>query len=290
MSCINLTGVLDVEKVKVKIKRNTVQETIMPQLYAKCCAMKKWPGLFFDNDCRRIKSMIDYDFSRLALGFSPFAVEMGALSAACRQFAFAAEIRGYLKERPRAKVINLGCGLDTIGRQADNGVCGFINIDLPDVIDLREKVINRNERERDISADVRAESWFDDIAYDKNDGAVFIASGMFLYWDRGDVKKFLRDMSERFEGARLVFDAQNKKGAVSAQRALLKAGIHAKVKFYLDSPEKELKEWDMRYKKISCKKMVSDYRKLDKRFSFAARSIVWISEKNNMAQMNVIDF
>lgn len=259
-------------------------------LYAKCYAMKKWPGYFFDYDCERVKESVGYDFSRFSAKDGTLAMETAALAAACRQLAFAAEIRDYLNDRPYAKVVLLGCGLDTAGHQADNRKCSFVNMDFEEVVELREKLLPSNERERNIAADVKSKSWFDKIGYEENKGAVFIASGMFLYWRKNEVRNLVRAMSKRFKGARLAFDAQNRRGAAAAQKALVKAGSSAKVKFYLDDPEKELKEWNTGCKKVSCKRMISDYRKPDKRVSFAARLITAYSEQNRAAQINVLDF
>ena len=278
------------EKIKIKIEKGSVQETMMPQLYAKCYAMKKWPGCFFDFDCIQIKNRLDYDFSALSSKRSAFSIEIGALSAACRQLAIAAEIRDYLKTYPKAQIVLLGCGLDTVGNQADNGQCSFVNMDHPEVMEIRKKVIPCNERERNISADIRDTKWFDKLGYRPERGAVFAASGVFLYWSKKEARDFIRALSVRFPNGRLVFDAQNKRGAAAAQKALLKAGIHARVRFYMDDPKKELSKWDIKHKKISCKKMVSDYRTLNGKFSFTARLAAAYSDVSGAAQINIIDF
>ena len=47
----------------------------------------------------------------------------GAMEAAMRQSGLAWEVRNYPADRPRAAVVNLGCGLDQTGRSRDNGQC-----------------------------------------------------------------------------------------------------------------------------------------------------------------------
>ena len=278
----------EMDKIKVKIKKNTVQMTMLPQLYARCFAMKRWPGCFFDHDCIKIKKRISCDLSET--GLPKGAVAAGALSVASRQFAAAAEIRDYLLTHPKAQVVLLGCGLDTAGHQADNSRCSFVNIDLDDVIELRKELIPDSERERNIAADLKDTGWISKLGYNKDNGAVFAALGLFEYWDPSEVKSFLGLMSRYFEGSRLVFNAQSRKGAAAAQRSLIKAGMTARIRFYMDDPEKELSKWKIRCKKISCKRMISDYRVMDKRFSFAERLSAAYSEKYRIAQMNVIDY
>lgn len=52
------------------------------------------------------------------------------------------------KSHPEAAVINLGCGLDNTGRVCDTGRCQIYNIDLPDVIELRNRLLPAGEREK----------------------------------------------------------------------------------------------------------------------------------------------
>lgn len=275
---------------KFKIEKNTVQETLMMPLYAKCYAMKRWPGFFFDEECLDIIKRVDYDFSKLKEKNKSMAMELAAVGAASRQLALAAEIRDYLREKPNAQVVLLGCGLDTTGHQADNKQCSFVNFDLPNVIELRESIITGNEREKNIPADLTDHSWFDKLEYNEDNGAVFAASGMFMYWKRNEVRSLFKEMAEAFLGARIAFDAQNKRGVDIDLKTVKKAGVDISMNFYLNKPFEELSSWNIKYRKISCKKMMADYKRLDKRFSFIARLLADYCDSTGMSQLNVIDF
>ena len=50
-------------------------------------------------------------------------------------------IKEYLKKYPEATIVNLGCGLDETGKACDNGFCHIINIDFPDIIEIRKQLI-----------------------------------------------------------------------------------------------------------------------------------------------------
>ena len=75
----------------------------------------------------------------------------GALGVAMRQNDLAWEVRDYLNAHPRAAVINLGCDLDNTGQACDNGRCSIWNIDLPDVIELRDRLFPAGEREKNLA-------------------------------------------------------------------------------------------------------------------------------------------
>ena len=77
-------------------------------------------------------------------------------------------------------MVNLGCGLDDTGRQCDNGTCRLYNLDLPDVIAVRDQLLPAGEREENIPCDLSDTAWFQRI--DVSGGAVFFAAGVFYYF------------------------------------------------------------------------------------------------------------
>ena len=275
---------------KIRIEKNSVQETLVLPLFGKAWAVRNYPDIFKDHDVQRIMDQVDYDFSAMEKAASGVKGKIGALAAATRQAALVWEVRDYLKDHPAALVINLGCGLDTAGHQADNGSCRFANIDFPNVIELREKLIPSTEREKNIAADLNDYTWFDKIGFRAEDGAVFIASGVFLYFKKEDVKKLFCAMAERFPGARIAFDGQNRRGKDVDLKALKASGIDISTNFALDRPVEELTSWSDRFARVQWKKMSTGYIKPDRRFGLLYRIMAPIADKTGMSQLDVIDF
>ena len=275
---------------KIKIEKNSVQETLVLPLFGKAWAVRKYPDIFHDHDAGRIMEMVDYDFSAMEQAATGTKGKIAALAAATRQAALVWEVKDYLKNYPKAAVVNLGCGLDTAGHQADNGLCRFVNVDFPNVIDLRGKLIPETERERNVASDLNDFSWFDAIDFHPEEGAVFIASGVFLYFKKDDVKKLFCAMAKRFPGGRLAFDGQNQRGKDLDLKALKASGIDISANFALDHPEKELQSWSDRFARVRWKKMSTGYIKLDKRFGMAYCLMAPIADKIGMSQLDVIDF
>ena len=226
---------------KIKIEKNSVQETLVLPLFGKAWATRNYPDIFKDQDAQRIMNQVDYDFSLMEQAASGVKGKIASLAAATRQAALVWEVGDYLRDHPKALVVNLGCGLDTAGHQADNKSCRFVNIDFPNVIALREQLIPSTERERNIDSDLNDLAWFDKIGFRPEDGAVFIASGVFLYFKKEDVKTLLCAMAERFPGARIAFDGQNQRGKDMDLKALKASGIDISTNFSLDRPEAELR-------------------------------------------------
>ena len=163
-----------------------------------------------------------------------------------RQNDLAFEVRDYLKTHPQAAVVNLGCGLDDTCRACDNGSCKLYNLDLPDVIAVRDQLLPAGEREQNIGCNLNDTAWFD--AIDASGGAVFFAAGVFYYFLTQQVQTLVRAMVGAFPGGRLVFDAANRK----AVRLMLKTWIKdAKIQdvgayFSVSDAKKELSAWDSR--------------------------------------------
>jgi hypothetical protein len=103
-----------------------------------------------------------------------------------RQLDIMWEIREYLKKYPKARLVNLGCGLDETGKACDNGLCRIVNVDFSDVIAVRKKLISKQDREENIACDLKDYLWMDKV--DGTEGAIFFAAGVFHYFKKDEVK------------------------------------------------------------------------------------------------------
>lgn len=126
---------------KYKIEKNTVQETLVIPLYGRWLCSQRYPHLFQDQNAAELMERIDYDFAELERRSAGPLQEFGAMETAMRQKDMAWEVKNYLLSHPNAAVINLGCGLDCTGQACDNGRCKIYNIDLPDVIRVRDRLL-----------------------------------------------------------------------------------------------------------------------------------------------------
>ncbi len=222
---------------KIHIERNTVQETLIIPLYARKLCTEKYPNLFKDERAVELIGRLDYDFSQI--NADSFSVKFGALETAMRQYDMAAEVREYLKTNPKAAVVNIGCGLDQTGENCDNGQCKIYNIDLPDVIAVRNQLLPPAERVTNIAADINNFSWFEKI--DNSHGAVFFAAGVFYYFKREQVITLINAMAQKFKGGKLVFDAANKRAVkIMVKEIIKKSGMDVDAFTYIDNLDKDL--------------------------------------------------
>jgi len=225
--------------MKYHIEKNTVQETLVIPLLGRLVCSERFPELFSDPEVKRICDSLDYDFAGKRRKMESAAGLFGALEVAQRQYDLRCEVEDYLKEHPKAAVVNLGCGLDDTFTKADNGQCRGYNIDLPDVIKVRNDLLPAGGREMNLACDLNDFSWMDQI--DAGDGAVFYAAGVFYYFRTAEVKKLFCAMAERFPGGVLAFDSCNERGAKLMRKTWLKeAGITDVSAFFSLEDEAEI--------------------------------------------------
>lgn len=230
---------------KYKIEKNTVQETLVIPLYGRRLCSRRFPSLYQDTTAEMLMEKIDYDFSLLERQAGSLMQTFGALEVAMRQNDLAWEVREYLKTHPGAAVINLGCGLDNTGRACDNGRCRIWNIDLPDVIEMRDRLLPAGTREKNLPFDLKDPRWMEAICGDPADGAVLFAAGVFYYFTTEEVKSLTINMAKRFPGGRLVFDAAGQRAVRLMLKTWVKqAGIRdVSAYFSVKDARRELEPW-----------------------------------------------
>lgn len=245
------------------IEKNSVQETLVIPLYGRKVCSEHFPHLFKDEEAERLCSMLDYDFAEKGKKMETMAGLFGALEVAQRQYDIGCEVKDYLKTHPRAAVVNLGCGLDDTFRKCENGLCRGYNIDMPDVIAVRDELLPAGEREINLGCDLNDDGWMDRI--DGAEGAVFYATGVFYYFKKEDVRALFQKMAARFPGAVLAFDACNRRGAKMMTKTWLKEAGIADVNAYFSLEDvSELKRWSADFASVTSRSYMRGYRDIYK--------------------------
>ena len=241
------------------IEKNTVQETLVIPVFGRFICSERFPELFFDPEAKRICDSLDYDFAEKRKKMESAAGLFGALEVAQRQYDLRCEVEAYLRSHPKAAVVNLGCGLDDTFRRCCNDLCYGYNIDLSDVIRVRNELVPAGEREQNLARDLNDLSWME--AIDASNGAIFYAAGVFYYFKTEDVKRLFRAMAERFPGAVLVFDSCNRRGAKMMRSTWLKkAGITDVSALFSLENETELRGWSDRFASVTARSYMRGYR------------------------------
>ena len=247
------------DSMKYHIENNTVQETLIIPLFGRLVCSEHFPELFSDPQAKRICESLDYDFGEKRKKMESPAGLFGALEVAQRQYDLRCEVEMYLRNHPKASVVNLGCGLDDTFSKVDNGQCKGYNLDLPDVIKVRNELLPAGEREQNIACDLNDHSWMENI--DGSQGAVFFAAGVFYYFRTEDVKRLFATMAKRFPGSVLAFDSCNERGAKLMRKTWLReAGITDVNAYFSLEDEAQLQNWSEDFVAVMARSYMRGYR------------------------------
>ena len=275
----------DKSREKYHIEKNTVQETLIIPLLGRVVCSERYPHLFNDESAKRICDNLDYDFDSQKKRMESAAGIFGALEVGQRHFDLMWEVQDYLKSHPSAAVVNLGCGLDNTFSKVDNGTCKGYNIDMPDVIEVRDELIPAGEREENIGCDLNDFNWMDRI--DSSGGAVFYAAGVFYYFKTEDVKRLFAEMSKRFPGGVLAFDCCNQRGAKMMMKTWLKeAGITDVGAFFSLSDASVIKNWSDGISSVSTRSYMRGYRDIYRDVRLMYRLLIKFCD--NLVDMNIV--
>ena len=121
----------------LKIDLGAVAETLVIPLWARAKDAEKKNPILNDTYAKDIVAKIDYDFSKIETKY----MENHQLVWTIRAYNFENCVREFLKNKNIAMIINIGAGLDTTFKRVDNGSVLWINVELPDVAALRQKLI-----------------------------------------------------------------------------------------------------------------------------------------------------
>jgi O-methyltransferase involved in polyketide biosynthesis len=167
-------------------------------LYARAVETHKTAGVLRDQMAVEMVDAIDFDFTRYEGARSLF-------SCAVRTVIFDSWIEDFLTAHPGGTVIEIGAGLNTRYERLDNGGAHWIDIDLPDVIELRRRFFKDNARRRMVAASVLEPSWVETA---KSYPAPYFlaAEASILYLEPAEAETALRLIANCFPGSRFMLD------------------------------------------------------------------------------------
>jgi len=230
---------------KVTITKGTVQETLVFPLYGRYMANKMYPQLFKDTAAKTLMDRMDYDFSTSDMGKGPsmvYGMRLDLVVEAAKE---------YLQRYPDAIIVNLGCGLDAPFEFMDNGTCRYVNLDFPDVIELRERLMDLRDREMNLASDAMDLSWMDKIGADEDSHVFIFSTGVLFYFKPEDVRKLIDTMAKRFHGGCLMFDFENEKMVAKSNRMVRESGNKgAEMYYWLNDASREIPAYSDSIEKV----------------------------------------
>ena len=112
-----------------------VPETLLIPLYHRAQETQRPDAMLKDDKAVEILGKLDFDPRRFKLQ------QHDVIGLVCRVREFDRFACDFLIAHPDGVVVHIGCGLDTRFERVDNGRVEWFDLDLPEVIELRRKLI-----------------------------------------------------------------------------------------------------------------------------------------------------
>jgi len=192
-----------------------VSRTLLLPLWGRAMEQTKPAPIIVDPKAKEILERIQFDFS----SFNKSSNRGNQLAWVARAWNIDNTVLSFLKEHPKATIINLGCGLDTTYERVDNTHAKWIEIDLPSVITIRSALLHENDRRTFISGSVLE---FEKLPLNIGGHDIFIiAAGLLYYFNEHDVKNILNQISDRFPRAHMLLDVCSPLGLRVANKRVI---------------------------------------------------------------------
>lgn len=117
----------------------------------------------------------------------------------------------FISKNPSCTVVNLGCGFDTRYWRIDNKKCEYIELDLPEIVEMKKDILKDHLSYELIGCSVLDSSWIHRVTSKGNRNFLLIAEGLFMYLPKADVISLFKTFSERFYHSQIALEVVTEK-------------------------------------------------------------------------------
>jgi hypothetical protein len=168
---------------KERAQLGAVQQTLFIPLAARARETRRKRPVLHDPKAAELVRSIDFDAAKYESGF-------GGWMMVLRTAIFDFWVRQFLAEHPAGTVVELGTGLNTRFGRVDNGQVHWIDLDLPDAIELRGRFFADTSRRRMVASSLLSEEWRPAVA-DSPEPYFFVTEGALVYLPEPEVTQTL---------------------------------------------------------------------------------------------------
>jgi O-methyltransferase involved in polyketide biosynthesis len=212
-----------------KIRLTKEKETYLATLYGKALDAAVENPILGDRFAADAVARIDYDFTELKLP------NRGEITLPLRAWHFDQWTRAFLAANPVSTVLHLGCGLDTRVYRIDPAPkVRWYDVDLPDVIALREQLYPERDGYRRIGSSVTDLAWLNAIPGDTP--VLVVAEGLVMYLHEQDGTALFRRITEHFPTGQIAFDGYSGAMVRLVSRLATVRGAKVELVWGIDDP------------------------------------------------------
>lgn len=197
--------------MKTKVDLGPIQTTLLIPLLDRAMEAKRKRPLLKDEKAVEIVSALDYDFDKWK------KLSSGRSAACIRTRLFDGLVEAFLEQHPCGTVVEIGAGLNTRYERLDNGHAQWLEIDLPDSMQLRRKFFEDTPRRKMVAASVVDKDWHEQVRALPGPYC-FVSEAVIIYLDNDVVQGIVRDLAQAFPGSWFLTDTTSTKTVESQHK------------------------------------------------------------------------
>ena len=214
---------------RVKAELGAVQQTLYIPLAARARATRRKRPVLRDPKAAQILASVDFDTQKYGRGW-------GGRTTVLRTVIFDGWVSDFLTAHPAATVVELGTGLNTRFERVGTDQAHWIDLDLPDTIELRRRFFadtDPNGRRRMVAASVLDQDWM--AAVQESPGPYFfVADGVLAYLDQAP--QVIARIAGTFPGALIAFDTYSQRTLEQQHKLAARKNMDALWAWSCDDP------------------------------------------------------
>ncbi len=219
-----------------------VPQTLLMTLLVRARETQRRNGAIKDEKAVEIMNHIDADFSHLIMQ------RHDEIAVIIRMRRFDRHVRDFLARNPDGVVVHIGCGLDTRYERVGSDCVEWFDIDLPEVMELRRKLIlTEAPHYHAITSSAFDTRWFAEVERFKPRPVLFISEGVLPYFEEAQVKELFICLSQHFPGCELVCDAHTPFVIWADNIHLALARVKARLHWQLKDPH-DVESWGAKFR------------------------------------------
>jgi len=211
---------------RVRAELGAVQETLFIPLAARARETRRRRPVLRDPKAAEILASVDFDARKYGSGW-------GGWVTVLRTAIFDCWVSDFCTRHPGGTVVEIGTGLNTRFDRVGDGQAHWIDLDLPDTIELRRRFFADSGRHRMLAASVLDEDWLPAVR-DSPRPYFFAAEGVLAYLEQAP--QVIARIAGSFPGALIAFDTYGQRMLEQQHKQAARKGMDARWAWSCDDP------------------------------------------------------
>ena len=185
---------------------NGIPESMLIPLAARAIETDRSNPIIKDTFSKAIFQSLDYPFENITKSKST------QVGISIRTHLLDQLVRTFIEHNNAPLIINIGCGLDTRYERLNLQQIPWIDIDVPETMNVRKQFFTENTYRKMIAKSMLDYSWIDTVKsfpiYNKDKDILIIFEGVLMYFDKHTIHQLLTTITTSLQSHHITVAAE----------------------------------------------------------------------------------